>query len=159
MVNKYGRSRCGAQTKSSGLTEEIDGHKVSLMVPRLWILVEFQGRSGICSGCLWSPELSTEIKNAQCESCAFQFYLRTLLKTLAQETGQKNLRIFLKRQRSSQYIHIFWLQIHVVKHTSWQKIITIHKNQTFQFDDFGAYLCMGRCKNLGSLKFFLTYTS
>ena len=36
---------------------------------------------------------------------------------------------------------------HVVEH---QKITAKHKKQTSQVNDFSAFLCMGRCKSLGS---------
>ena len=45
---------------------------------------------------------------------------------------------------------------HVVEH---QKIIVNHKEQIPQVNDFTAFLYMGRCKNQGSLKFFLRYVS
>ena len=40
---------------------------------------------------------------------------------------------------------------HVVEH---QKIIANHKEQMSQVNDVNAFQCMGRCKNLGSLKLF-----
>lgn len=36
-----------------------------------------------------------------------------------------------------------------------KKITAKHKEQISQVNDFSTFLCMGRCKNLGSLKFFL----
>ena len=36
-----------------------------------------------------------------------------------------------------------------------KKITANHKEQISQVNDFSTFLCMGRCKNLGSLKFFL----
>ena len=41
---------------SSGISEEADGHKGSLLVPKLRFLVEFRGRREVHSGALhWSP--------------------------------------------------------------------------------------------------------
>ena len=40
-----------------------------------------------------------------------------------------------------------------------KKITAIHKEQISQANDFRAFLGMGRCRNLGSLKFFLRYAS
>ena len=36
-----------------------------------------------------------------------------------------------------------------------QKITTNPKKQTSQVNDFSTFLCMGRCKTLGSMKLFL----
>ena len=36
-----------------------------------------------------------------------------------------------------------------------KKIPVNHKEEISQVNDFSTFLCMGRCKNLGSLKFFL----
>ena len=33
--------------------------------------------------------------------------------------------------------------------------ITVKENQVSQVNEFSAFLCMGRCKSLGSLKLFL----
>lgn len=38
-------------------------------------------------------------------------------------------------------------------------LITKKKPQTAEANDFSAFLCMGRYRNLGSLKFFLRYVS
>ena len=44
---------------------------------------------------------------------------------------------------------------HVVE----RQITANHKKQTYKVNDFSAFLYMERCKNLGSLKFFLRYAS
>ena len=69
------------------------------------------------------------------------------------------LREQLQRGRgeASLYMNFFGLEIHAVKHTSWWKIMLI--TNISQVNDFSAFLCMGRCKKLGSLKFFLRYMS
>ena len=38
-----------------------------------------------------------------------------------------------------------------------QSLLLIKENQTSQVNEFSAFLCMGRCKSLGSLKLFLWY--
>ena len=48
------------------------------------------------------------------------------------------------------WIHV--LSIHLDK-----KITANHEEQISQVNDFSAFLCMGKCKNLGSLKSFLRY--
>ena len=53
----------------------------------------------------------------------------------------------------------FGQEKHVVKHTSGQKTTAIDKEQIIQGNDFSAFLCMGRWKYQGSLKFFLRHTS
>ena len=45
---------------------------------------------------------------------------------------------------------------HVFEH---QKTTANHKNQTSQVNNFSAFLCIGRCKSLGSLKLFLCHAS
>ena len=49
------------------------------------------------------------------------------------------------------YIGVFAEKRNVAEH---QKITLIIK-QTPQVNDFSAFLCMGRCRSLGSLKLFL----
>ena len=44
----------------------------------------------------------------------------------------------------------------VVKHP---KMTANHKEKTSQINDFSVFLCMGRCKRLGSLNTFLKYAS
>ena len=47
----------------SGFSEEVDGHKRPLLVPRLWFLVVFRWRREVCSESLcWSPKQSTDKK-------------------------------------------------------------------------------------------------
>ena len=53
----------------------------------------------------------------------------------------------------------FGWERHVVKHTSWEKVIDDHKEQIYQVNDFRVFPYMGRCRNLGSLKFFLICAS
>ena len=48
-------------------------------------------------------------------------------------------------------IFFFW-EKHIVKH---KKIIANPEEQTTQINDFSVFLCMGRFRNLGSLKIFL----
>ena len=63
--------------------------------------------------------------------------------------------IALKRQWKSQFIYGFWLG-NTGNHAFVSiKIIPSHKEQISQVNDFSTFLCMGRCTNLGSLKFFL----
>ena len=40
-----------------------------------------------------------------------------------------------------------------------KNILWIKENQIAQVKEFSAFLCMGRCKSLGSLKSFLSYAS
>ena len=40
-----------------------------------------------------------------------------------------------------------------------KRLLLIKENQLSQVKQFSAFLCMGRCKNLGSLKSLLSYTS
>ena len=49
--------------------------------------------------------------------------------------------------------------MHADKHTSWEKITVNHKEQLSQVNTFSAFLCMGRCKKLGLLEFFLRHPS
>ena len=39
-----------------------------------------------------------------------------------------------------------------------KRLLLIKENQTSQVNEFSAFLCMGRCKSLGSLILFLWYT-
>lgn len=41
----------------------------------------------------------------------------------------------------------------MVKQTSWLNIFANHKECASRMNDFSAFLCMGRCENLRSLKF------
>ena len=73
--------------------------------------------------------------------------------------GRQPLRsseeIALKRQWRRQFIYGFWLG-NTGNHAFISiKIIPSHKEEISQVNDFSTFLCMGRCKNLGSLKFFL----
>ena len=83
------------------------------------------------------------------------FYSRTLLRTLAWETAsQIALRNSSDEVREEPgYIGVFAENKtkHVAEH---QKITANPKNQTPQVNDFSAFLGMGRCKSLGSLKVF-----
>ena len=86
------------------------------------------------------------------------FFGVTLLRTTAWETAsQIALRICSKEVREeSSYVGVFAEKNNVVQH---QKITANYKKQTSQANDFRAFLCMGRCKNLGSLKLLLRYAS
>lgn len=78
-VNQDGRYETQERlTQSSGLTEEADGHKGPLLVPRLQILGEFRRGGKLLWVPLWSPKLSTERKTRR-KSYWFQFYSGTLL--------------------------------------------------------------------------------
>ena len=39
-----------------------------------------------------------------------------------------------------------------------QRSLLIRENQTSQVEEFSAFLCVGRCKSLGSMKSFFWYT-
>ena len=61
------------------------------------------------------------------------------------EGGARRYKSFLlKKQKTT--------AIKGVKH---QNITANHKNHISQVNDISAFLCMGRCKSLGSLRLFL----
>ena len=45
------------------------------------------------------------------------------------------------------------------RNLSIKRLLLIKENQISQVKQFSAFLYMGRCKNLGSLKSFVSYTS
>ena len=46
-----------------------------------------------------------------------------------------------------------------IQHASWSKVTANHKEWIPQPNDFSVFLCLGKCRNLGSLKFFLRHAS
>ena len=95
-------------------------------------------------------------KNVQPKSCKLSF-IRDL-RTRAWETAsQIALRNYSEEVREEPgYIGEFLLKNRVDEH---EKITANHKKRTSQVSDFRAFLHMGRCKILGSLKFFLRYAA
>ena len=75
-----------------------------------------------------------------------QMALRNCSKEVVEETGYIGTFIENKTKKTKCK----------VKH---QKITSNHKKPDTQMNDYSAFLHMGRCKNLGSLKPFLGYAS
>ena len=89
------------------------------------------------------------LKNAQCESCELSF-IWGKMRTAARETEfQITLRNCSEEALGGARVNRSFAG-------SWecQKII-VKGNQISQVKEFSAFLCMGRCKSLGSLKSFL----
>ena len=61
-------------------------------------------------------QLLAKIKDAQHESCEFQLYLETLLRTIAQKRASQRA---LRNWEGARIYEFFGWEIHVVKHTSW----------------------------------------
>ena len=76
---------------------------------------------------------------------ASQIALRDCSKEVREEPGY--IRVSAKSKQTKN---------HVVKH---QTIAANHKKPTSQVNDVSAFLCMGKCKSLGSLELFLRYAS
>ena len=76
------------QPNLSGLSEEVDGYKKPLLVPRLQFFVELKQRQEVHSGSLLHGRRKTVdfsfFKKAQCESCKPSF-IWSKIKTIAQE--------------------------------------------------------------------------
>ena len=75
------------------------------------------------------------------------FYLRTLLRTVDRETASQIAVIQKGKRGARMSLNFFCLEKNVVKH---QEITANHKEQTCQVNDFSAFLCVGKCKTLGS---------
>ena len=56
-------------------------------------------------------------------------------------------------REKSQGIQKFWQQRPGSQNT--KRLLLIKENQVSQVQEVKAFLCMGRCKSLGSLKYFL----
>ena len=87
------------------------------------------------------------------------FHLRNLLWTIAQESAsQVALRNCSKEVREEECsIGDFPGKNKIKTIFHHPEITANHKNQISQINDFHAFLCIGRCKSLGSLKLFLRY--
>ena len=77
------------------------------------------------------------------------------MRTIAWETDSLIALRNCSEEIGKEPVYIFSWEIHVVKHTSWLRLLLITKKQTSQVNFLSVFLCMGRCKNLGSLRFFL----
>ena len=75
---------------------------------------------------------------------------------IAWETAsQKALRNCSEELREqAEYIADSCWKKHVIRH---QNVTSNHKEKVFWVNDFSAFLCQGRCKDLGLLKLFLRY--
>lgn len=84
------------------------------------------------------------------------FYLGTLLRTVALETAsQIALRNSCKEVKEDPgYIDVL-LGKSKPQEVEHKNMMVNHKEQPPQVNGLSAFLCMGRCKNLGSLKLFL----
>ena len=98
--------------------------------------------------------LLTLKKKAQCESCELSF-IWGKMRTVAQETAfQATLRNCSEEARGGARIYrSFCDKGKVVANI--KRLLLIKENQISQVKEFSAFLCMGRCKSLGSLKSFL----
>ena len=108
--------------------------------------------------------LSTDDKKQKvpCTTPKFQviLYLGTLLSTIAWETAsQIGLSNYSKEfMKEPAYIGVCAEN----KQKMWSNMrrsLLITEKQTSHFNDFSAFLCVGRCKSPGSLKLFIRCAS
>ena len=88
-----------------------------------------------------------------------KFYLGTLLRIVA-KVAPRNCSKEVREEPG--YMSFCWEKNPAVEH---QRLLLITHTHTHTHthpswvNDFSAFLCVGRCKNLGSLKFFIRYAS
>ena len=95
-------------------------------------------------------------KNAQPENCELNFFQDLPEKDSLEESLSDSSEKLLQSSRMETNLDVIFVMEYMQSHLHLGKrLLLVTKNKYIDFNDYSAFLCMGRFKKYNSLKFFL----